>query len=253
MPALVYFDRVSVSICPNCGSGMEQEQQYCGTCGQVVIRNEGIGGFIEQFVGDYFTFDSKIVRSLVPLLVRPGVLTDEYMKGRRARYIAPLRMFIFLSILFFLVIGWSGGAGGNMAPEDLQDHFFWDNFFTSILPKLFFLFLPLFALLVHLLYQERPRNFVKPFVLSAHFHAFVFLGLTFYVLLSRLFLHWDLVNVNLMLVSMFLVYTFIYLWVALRKVYPRPSARQFLLFSTLLGLYTITLAVSAVLAVWILH
>jgi hypothetical protein len=84
---------------------------------------------VEQFLGDYFTFDSKIIRSAVPLLIEPGKLTQEYLQGRRARYIPPLRMFIFLSVIFFLVIGWSGaGTDGQTPVEELGDQLWWDRF-----------------------------------------------------------------------------------------------------------------------------
>jgi hypothetical protein len=58
---------------------------------------------ISHFLGDYFTFDSKIFKSLIPLLLKPGFLTTEYMAGRRVRYIPPVRFYVFISILFFVL------------------------------------------------------------------------------------------------------------------------------------------------------
>ncbi|MCH7677577.1 DUF3667 domain-containing protein, partial [candidate division KSB1 bacterium] len=39
------------------------------------------------FLGDYFTFDSRFFRSFIPLLRKPGHLTNEYNSGRRVSYI----------------------------------------------------------------------------------------------------------------------------------------------------------------------
>ena len=54
--------------------------------------------------GDLFELDSRIWKTLVPLLVRPGKLTYEYLQGRRACFMPPFRTYLVLSILFFLVL-----------------------------------------------------------------------------------------------------------------------------------------------------
>ncbi len=239
------------TTCPNCAAAMRDDDRFCSQCGQEAIGDERVRGFLMQFLGDYFTFDSKIARSLLPLLARPGFLTSEYLLGRRARYIPPLRMFIFLSVFFFLLIG--GSATAPAAGEDLADRVFWDRFFGNILPKLFFLFLPVFALLVHLLYRDRPARFAKPFVLSAHFHAFVFLAFTLYGLVSRLLAAAGLVRVNQVLVVALLAYTMLYLWLALHKVYPRRALGQALRFMALLLLYAMLMVSSAIVAAWLLR
>ena len=245
---------MTTTTCPNCDTALRSEDRFCPHCGQAAIGDGSLKGFLEQFLGDYFTFDSKIIRSLVPLLFSPGKLTQEYLVGRRARYIPPLRMFIFLSVIFFLVIGWSGaGTDGRTPVEDLQDQLFWDSFFSSILPRLFFLFLPLFALLLHLFYRDRPATFEKPFIFSAHFHAFVFLAFTIYGVVSRLFASWGLVEVNQFLIMAFLLYTLFYLWAAIRVVHPRPMGRHLVLFIGLLGSYLLVLTLSSLLAVWLLR
>jgi hypothetical protein len=243
---------MSTAACPNCGSLLREADRFCPSCGQQVIGQESLGSFFEQFMGDYFTFDSKIMRSLVPLLVRPGWLTLEYLRGRRASYIPPLRMFIFLSVIFFLIFGWSasGGETSGVTVDELQDRVKWDNFFASVLPKLFFIFLPLFALLVHLFYRDRPANFIKPFILSAHFHAFVFMAFTIYGLLSRFFAARGLVMVNQILIALVIFYAVIYLSISLRRVFPRPIGMHTMKFTMLLCLYVVLMSSGAVLAVW---
>ncbi len=239
--------------CPNCDQPMGAVDRYCAGCGQAVIGRENVRDLLDQFLGDYFTYDSKLIRSLIPLMTRPGHLTAEYLAGRRARYIPPLRMFIFLSIVFFLVFGWSAPRTTDATlAEAIEDRVFWDHFFTSVVPKLFFLFMPLFALLTHLFYRDRPAAFVKAFIHSTHFHAFVFLAFTLYGLLSRLFSGLGLVEVNTVVVILFLLYTVAYLWLAIRRVYPRPLGRHTLKFILLGSLYVASLATSAVLLAWAL-
>src|SRR5262245_51891783 len=46
--------------------------------------------------------DSRLWRTIRPLLLRPGFLTREFLRGRRARYLPPFRLYIVASVLFFL-------------------------------------------------------------------------------------------------------------------------------------------------------
>ncbi|MBK9175730.1 MAG: DUF3667 domain-containing protein [Flavobacteriales bacterium] len=237
--------------CPNCDAAMRPDDGYCARCGQTAVGDNSFRHFVDQFLGDYFTFDSKITRSLKPLLFA-GQLTLEYMRGRRARYIPPLRLFIFLSVLFFLVVGTGRSPAMDGEDELLREQVFWDNFFASVLPKLFFLFLPLFALLLHALHREKGGTFVKPFIFSAHFHSFVFLVFGGYGLLSRLLVRWDLVAVNQVLVLALLLWALAYLYLALRRAFTRATGRQLLSYLALLTLYLLVLVGGSLGALWLL-
>lgn len=54
-------------------------------------------------VSDYFHFDEQFVSTLRPLLFKPGFLTNEYLAGRRANYLHPVKMYIFISVIYFLL------------------------------------------------------------------------------------------------------------------------------------------------------
>ena len=61
--------------------------------------------YISEALGNFFSFDSKIIQSLIPFFTRPGVLSRRYVDGERARYVVPFRMYMFFSVIFFLVAG----------------------------------------------------------------------------------------------------------------------------------------------------
>lgn len=91
--------------CMNCNTALTGK--YCVECGQPSHTYAApLWADIQDFFGNHFGFDTKFFRSILPLLFRPGFLSREYSAGRRVRYIAPLRLYIFSSILFFLV-AWS--------------------------------------------------------------------------------------------------------------------------------------------------
>ncbi|MCB0395731.1 MAG: DUF3667 domain-containing protein [Flavobacteriales bacterium] len=98
-------DRRKNDKCLNCDAALQSDWEFCPACGQenhsvkVPLRT-----IIKDFLGDYFTFDSKLFRSLRPLFFKPGFLTIAYNSGKRVRYIPPLRMYILISVVFFFVI-----------------------------------------------------------------------------------------------------------------------------------------------------
>lgn len=88
--------------CLNCGTRLRG--QYCGTCGQKAHgRMISLWELISDAFGDIFELDSRLWRTLVPLLFRPGKLTADYLAGRRARFMPPFRTYLVLSLLFFVV------------------------------------------------------------------------------------------------------------------------------------------------------
>ena len=92
-----------IEQCLNCGTALSG--QYCGNCGQRArSRLISMWELLSDAFGDLFELDSRIWRTLVPLLLRPGKLTYEYLQGRRACFMPPFRTYLVLSILFFLVL-----------------------------------------------------------------------------------------------------------------------------------------------------
>ena len=88
--------------CLNCGA--ELRGQYCGECGQrATSRLISLWELLRDGFGDLLDLDSRLWRTLIPLLVRPGKLTLDYLQGRRARYMPPFRMYLVLSVVFFIV------------------------------------------------------------------------------------------------------------------------------------------------------
>ena len=88
--------------CLNCGARLRG--QYCGSCGQRSLnRLISIWQLLREAFGDLFELDSRLWRTLFPLLVRPGQLTRDYLEGRRAQYMPPFRSYLVLSVIFFVV------------------------------------------------------------------------------------------------------------------------------------------------------
>lgn len=88
--------------CLNCGTALQG--QYCARCGQRARgRLISIWELVRDAIGDLFEVDSRLWRTIIPLMSRPGQLTHDYLIGRRARFMPPFRTYLVLSIVFFLV------------------------------------------------------------------------------------------------------------------------------------------------------
>jgi hypothetical protein len=291
--------------CANCGA--EVLSRYCADCGQRVSSSKhSVWHFLREATEDVTHADSRLWQTLLALLFRPGHLTREFLEGRRARYLPPIRLYLVLSVLFFLV----GSAGFHsarhhavvisdrgavsLAPLDEpvaaksadKDDEEVENFvrsamsaktpreraqrlcggmsgnswlpiaalkascfkvvedngrqfmeqFTHNLPRAMFVFLPLLALFMQPLYWRPRRYYVEHLLFFVHDHAFVFLLLSVYWLLTALTLPHDLRLLLGIAVGLYLPW---YLYRSMRRVYQQGRALTTLKFVTLSLAYLI--------------
>lgn len=91
--------------CLNCGHAAEGN--FCAFCGQEHKDHDvALRPLLSDLLAEVISWDSKLMRTLVPLAVRPGFLTSEYTAGRRIGYLSPLKLYLTVSVLFFLVLSW---------------------------------------------------------------------------------------------------------------------------------------------------
>jgi len=90
--------------CKNCAAPLGGA--YCAACGQEArIETPTVGEFLREFVQDQMALEGKLLRTLKLLIAQPGVLTLDYIAGRRQCYIRPLRLYLALSVVFFALSG----------------------------------------------------------------------------------------------------------------------------------------------------
>ncbi|HEY6124506.1 MAG TPA: DUF3667 domain-containing protein [Steroidobacteraceae bacterium] len=253
-------------VCANCHAPLNGE--YCSACGQ---RHEPHIHTVVHFAGEAFESvshaDSRLWRTIGYLLTRPGYLTREFFAGRRVAYLPPFRLYLVISVLFFLVAGvpkdaeivridaeaTSETAGADQKPKvafsidapkdaagelnaaiaeakkaaaegqpgvDVSDGVrdFCDQFkdqptsdnearnnlrdrcraiasdggrelaasIVHNVPRAMFIFLPIIAFIMKLMYWRPKRYYVEHLLFLIHNHAFVFLVLIPLVLIGRI-------------------------------------------------------------------
>lgn len=89
--------------CPNCATNLIGT--HCHNCGQKKIHeNEfALKRFFKRVLGDITDIESsKIFKTLRAMFTKPGLLTTEYLAGRRGNYIGPIKLYLTFSALYFL-------------------------------------------------------------------------------------------------------------------------------------------------------
>ena len=100
-PATGTYAHAAPARCENCGTELQGE--FCHACGQSVhnpIRHAAHA--VEEFFEAFWHLDGRVFRTLRDLM-SPGRVAINYLAGHRARYIAPLRLFVILSLLTFFI------------------------------------------------------------------------------------------------------------------------------------------------------
>lgn len=213
--------------CLNCGTALRGP--YCHQCGQYDEKSKRPWWILVEHAPDSPNrFDSRLLRSYLWLLFRPGRMTAAFLAGQRARFVPPIRLYIFTSLIFFLALGASGfvllqpvserirhgdDTDNNVTfellapprttpvllPGDVTDETItigprgkqkiikvdrvvelvndpvkMSAFLTEWLPRLLVGAMPVFALLLGILYVRRKRGLLEHLVLTLHLHSFLF-------------------------------------------------------------------------------
>tara|TARA_B110000879_G_scaffold147751_1_gene191537 strand:- start:834 stop:1808 length:975 start_codon:yes stop_codon:yes gene_type:complete len=89
--------------CLNCGKPLLGN--YCGTCGQEAKDfRRPFFKLSSEAIQSLFELDGRAFRTLFFLLTKPAHLSKEYFSGRRVQYTPPLRLFLVISVSFFLLV-----------------------------------------------------------------------------------------------------------------------------------------------------
>ncbi|MFQ5634318.1 MAG: DUF3667 domain-containing protein [Gammaproteobacteria bacterium] len=220
--------------CLNCNATLSG--RYCHECGQAAhVRGLSMRELLNEFVNEIYYLESRTWRSLLPLLFRPGRITDEYLGGRRARYVTPLRLYLTASVLFFVVAAITGNTLRlSWGDPDVERQILEATSDTDQT-----------GLVMKLLYPLSGRYYVEHLLFFLHYHAFGFLLLTLLILCVELgqAIAWLTTPMQLATIAGS-VYLPVYLFVAMRRVYGQGRTATSVKYLLLALAYIIGLAIS---------
>ncbi len=88
--------------CLNCGN--QVKERFCSHCGQENVEpRHSFHYLFTHFVEDLVHYDGSFWKTVKTLLFKPGKLTQEYLSGKRAAYVAPVKLYIFVSFIAFFL------------------------------------------------------------------------------------------------------------------------------------------------------
>ena len=118
---LINDDKTDGVICENCHAKVTGS--FCSQCGQSIESTlRYFWSVILHLLDDIFSFDSRASRTIFPLMFKPGFLTNEYFAGRRVHYVPPLRLYLFISIIFFLALSYLAGDNIFTGKDNIESN-----------------------------------------------------------------------------------------------------------------------------------
>ncbi|MCU0977104.1 MAG: DUF3667 domain-containing protein [Steroidobacteraceae bacterium] len=279
LPAVAAVPPPAMPACQNCDAPLSGP--YCAQCGQLAdVRVATMAEVAHDFVHSFLHLDGRAWRTFRSLLLRPGELTNEFIGGRRQRYLPPFRLYLVVSLAFFALSALLPGAEAvRVDPEigealeagsrcDIRvgaagferlDALLADACrklaadggkrlaptFLAAVPKLMFVFLPLMAAVAMLFYWRPRRLYAEHLVLFLHMHALVFLVLSVNAVLNALQAA-GVPGAGILGAAgaALLLYIPYYVYRAMRVVYGDGRARTLMKFAVLGTLYSVLLGLT---------
>ncbi|WP_338876541.1 DUF3667 domain-containing protein [Spirosoma sp. SC4-14] len=93
------------SVCPNCDTPLPEHAHYCPNCGQENhTHKQPFGHLLYEFVESITHFDAKLWATLKATVLKPGQFVVDFVNDKRARYVPPARLYVFVSVIFFVMV-----------------------------------------------------------------------------------------------------------------------------------------------------
>jgi hypothetical protein len=104
--------------CPNCAT--EYTGNFCPNCGQSNSTfNRPFRFIVSDFAGNIFAFDTRLWNTIKTIFIKPGMVAQDIMEGKRERYMPPFRLYVFVSFIFFLMLNYSSISNTDIEiPEE---------------------------------------------------------------------------------------------------------------------------------------
>jgi len=210
--------------CLNCDEPVKGS--FCSNCGQKFQPTKlPLRLYIEDTVETLFNVDNRVFRTLKDLLIKPGKITRDYIAGQRASYLPPLRIYISISVVYFLITLLTNSSQVflvNLGSEAAESGF------GKVIQVFMFVLVPLFALFTKWLHRKRKAYYVEYLIFSLHIHSVWFFLLSFSVLATWCytyfqidegsFFYYSVAAIQIIARSLFLIYFVVYL----KKVFVQP-------------------------------
>ena len=256
--------------------------RYCANCGQKIAQPPlTVRGVLTETTQELTNWDGKVPRTLRALFLDPGRLSMDFLAGKRARWLAPLRVYLICSLVFFAVKPLTEGVTGRspsdfarlegdgivpgrpLSPEVRQaiaeglpgrifsvekieqaviNGQYLDRELYASFPKAMFVLVPFYALLTSLAWRRARTGYAAHVYVALHIHALLFGAMTFYWILATAT---PFAAVRGAAFVAFLAYVAWYGFTTFRRVFSDSSAKTLVKCVVLAVVYWVSLMITA--------
>ena len=83
---------------------MDASDRFCSNCGQRnSVKRLTVGHFVDEFLSNFYAYDSKLRRSIVSMFLKPGGAARAFCEGKRNQFANPFRLYLSVSLTFFIL------------------------------------------------------------------------------------------------------------------------------------------------------
>ncbi|QCE42727.1 DUF3667 domain-containing protein [Psychroserpens sp. NJDZ02] len=107
------------STCKNCESDFKSGFDFCPHCGMKDKEDLTLGILFNNTLNNYLLWDSKFFKSFIPLMIKPGFLSNQFIGGKRLSYLHPAQLYLFITFVFFFLFSFQT----NRVEQELNDGF----------------------------------------------------------------------------------------------------------------------------------
>jgi hypothetical protein len=254
----------STPICLNCGASLQGK--FCHDCGQKVIEpNERtVRHFLIQFLGSAFFLENNFVKNLWILLTKPGLLTADFIEGKRKRWMPPLSIFLLINLFYF----WFSPLTDlnlrlseqlmqpqhaqlahymvdtklkteTISRDELEDRY--NKKSSTFANTLIIIHIPIFAVFMALLFARKRFLYTDHFIYALHFFSVALIIGLVQSGLVYLFAWLDILNPSLwpFISLLFLIFILIYAFLSVKRVYQQKAVLALILIVPILFFFIV--------------
>ena len=119
--------------CLNCEHPLDISDKFCPNCGQKnTTKRLAIKDFIDEFLANFYAYDSKVKRTIISLFTKPGIAARDFITGKRLYYANPFRFYLSISLIYFIFTGIVSKFGTENAADLESNSITQKNNFLSI-------------------------------------------------------------------------------------------------------------------------
>jgi hypothetical protein len=266
--------------CQNCGDDVTV--RFCPSCGQENTETKKSFHYLfTHFLEDLVHYDNSFWKAVKYLIFAPYLLSIEYLKGRRKKYIAPVKLFIFMNFLTFFLTAMLSYDADIEPKKQIKDdnakliqidntkgNLSTNTFVTKLIklnekysskellekigekfryyfPKVLFAYLPIFAFFLWLFHNKKRWWYFDHGIFTFHFFSSTMLLISIHSIIDFILFKLKLFNTQYLFGGFLFIYIFYLFYKSHKQLFLETKFKSFMKATLILFINFITMGIVA--------